>query len=496
MRKKFLLRKALCSLIVLIVFTACGANDAKTQSDEPSDISEASYEESIIMPPTLEEAEEKVNNWLAGHPFGLSHGGVSAEMVEYGIDRKNHRSFIFPVWVDGEESFEVYVYRDDGTMIMEYYEYDSEIDDYVTKQMPIDQWYDEVYLSSLPTAPDNAGDAMALFEESASAYLWDYIIDVIEYSAYEDSVKLNGGLSECFCFDFTINGALHKACVEKTTGYCYVLDDDDYTWIDYWYMGWIYSEEAFALQATDSGFDRTVYYTGITRTDLLRYPDNYLGSYVKFGRCYVLQVLDEKVYVVNNGETPGSNYIIVDDRNNSGANALEGDLVTVFGSFSGNVTYGTSPAPVVTADRMILNNVMPTDFEELAQALVYGINHNRYLYKSGETTYLGGASLQWVMAIYGTGGSRDLMIYDHKLGTPLNETYVPDVDGYAIYMKFQLAEGLIDPISAGAVVPGDFSEIFPIRVNGTLVEIKQNPINPCIYDVTFIIESFEPYDLW
>lgn len=246
--------------------------------------------------------------------------------------------------------------------------------------------------------------------------------------------------------------------------------------------------------ATSISFDRSLYYTGITRSDLLRYPDDYVGSYVKFGRCYVLQVIEEKVYVVNNGTSSGSNYIVIDDRNNKGINALEGDQVTVFGKFSGNGSYGTSAVPIIKADRMIVNNVTPTDLDELAQALVNGINHNHYLYKSGETTYLGGASLQWVMAIYGSGGSTDLMIYDHDQGTPFSETFVPDVDGYSINMKFQLAEGLIDPISAGAVVPGGILEIFPIRVNGTLTKIEKDPFNQCIYNVTFTIESFEPYD--
>lgn len=85
------------------------------------------------------------------------------------------------------------------------------------------------------------------------------------------------------------------------------------------------------------------------------------------------------------------------------------------------------------------------------------------------------------------------MIYDHEQVIPFSENFVPDVDGYSISMKFQLADGLVSPIDVGVVVSGEYPEIFPIRVNGTLTEIRQNPYDHCIYEVTFIIESFEPY---
>lgn len=260
-------------------------------------------------------------------------------------------------------------------------------------------------------------------------------------------------------------------------------------------------ETAIIDQAlNETGFQRTEYFTGITRMDLLRYPDNYYNNKVYFTEYEVSEVIEPKVYLVKDANilANSNNYLIIDDLSNNGANAVVGDRVAVYGTFNQNntVTFQdgrSEQIPIIMADRFIVNNILP-DMEDLAQALVECMNQRPYVF-GNDSKYISGSRVQLVMGVYGMGKSTDIAIYDSsKMNIPYQDTtYIGDVDGYTITINPQLSPGIVSPKDAGVQLSEDELGLSPVRVNATITSIEQNVFAPYLLELTFNIESFEPY---
>lgn len=195
----------------------------------------------------------------------------------------------------------------------------------------------------------------------------------------------------------------------------------------------------------DRAFRRTDYFTGIGRTDLFRYPDNYYNSKVYLTQLKVTQVPESRLYIAHYGDSPtSSNVFVIDDRYSeysTGVNAVVGDMITVYGRFLGNetLTWTTTQngqqtssdiqVPRISSDRLVVNSMKP-DPSEFAEALVSYLNaHPNSNFT--EHMYLYGSTVQLGLKLYEGGGAYSFgdKLPDFSAFTEL----IPD--GYVIYER-------------------------------------------------------------
>lgn len=250
----------------------------------------------------------------------------------------------------------------------------------------------------------------------------------------------------------------------------------------------------------DSGFPRSMYFTGITGMDLLRYPDNNMYNNVYFSRYTVAEVMEPRLYFVQDSSinmAANVDHLIIDDRNGNGANAVAGDVVAVYGTFHGNTTINftdgsSKQVSHIVADRFIINN-FPPDAEDLAQGIVDLFNHKEYSF-GHESRYISSNTIQLVLGVLGTGEAKHVVLWDEsKMGGKVfpDPRTIGDVDGYGVSVSVTLADGLTEPKDLG-IGNGDYLDTFPVRVNCTITAVEQGFVVPSLI-VGLRIDGFEPY---
>lgn len=98
---------------------------------------------------TVDEAERMVNHWLIDHPIEPEFQSILSPSYDgEKLDYEGDDSWEFDLWIDGEEYAVILVHKDDGDIIIEYYIWNEDDRTCTSDQMPIDQWYTNVYLGS------------------------------------------------------------------------------------------------------------------------------------------------------------------------------------------------------------------------------------------------------------------------------------------------------------------------------------------------------------
>jgi len=218
---------------------------------------------------------------------------------------------------------------------------------------------------------------------------------------YDDSLVFEGVEYHTFYLG-VVRFGLFDVYVHKETGELFSTGDgEEFSMLplDIWYEQYGVYEEG---EYEEPVFDRTLYYTGITREQLLRYPDDHYYSNVYLTQYTVHEVVESGLYHAYRGDSFNTEtLILIDDRGSTGANAIKGDMVTVYGTFIGNetVTWTTTrngqqtmenvQTPHISVDKLIFNNMNP-DVAEFANALVSYLNahqasdfrEHKYLYES------------------------------------------------------------------------------------------------------------------
>ena len=186
-----------------------------------------------------------------------------------------------------------------------------------------------------------------------------------------------------------------------------------------------------SYEYSEATFFRTDYFNNITYEDLLRYPDNYSYNKVYFERCEIVQILEPKLYLVVKEVNFTNKYIVIDDRASNGANAMVNDTVTVYGEFYWidtltNTNGYTEQVPYINADRLIINDIDPTDMEDFTKTVVEFLNIYNFSFSS-ENEYLSGQRANIICKVYRIGdyGPVILAPYEYVYGN----TALP-VDGY------------------------------------------------------------------
>ena len=234
-------------------------------------------------------------------------------------------------------------------------------------------------------------------------------------------------------------------------------------------------------------FKRTEYFTGTSRTDLLRNPDTYSNKKVYFERCIVTQIYEPKLYLA---ETSWGGYIIIDDTGNSGSNALTGDRVSVYGKFSKNTTItwtdgSKEQVPTINVDLLIFNNTHPTP-EDFALALVDCLNAYQHAY--GQSQYISGATVKLLCGISHAGVISVQSQHD-ALGVN-TVLYVPFIDGYQPKINWRNPTG----IDTELLRPYSGYDTNLIWVTGNVISFSSNMLDSAMIDVTIEVTSIEPHD--
>lgn len=263
-----------------------------------------------------------------------------------------------------------------------------------------------------------------------------------------------------------------------------------------------------------SRFDRAYYLqNAVSVKDFLRNPNNDSPCY--FERYVVDSVPEERIYICKNDA--GSSWIVIDDRAKSlSSNALQGDMVTVYGKYSDitEVVFSNgsinSQVPVIHADKLINNSVLPGNQEEFFNQMIESMNSSDTVYGSG-SEYYGDYNAKLAVGV-------DYSWWD-SLGTKLyvevtNEAYgyrINPVDGYFITFILDFDEDATDPYQSGAIkdehltIDSDsrYGYNIPLYANGTITNIEiagsngvhnANDLMRGTVRITFHIDSFEAYE--
>lgn len=168
--------------------------------------------------------------------------------------------------------------------------------------------------------------------------------------------------------------------------------------------------EDWVLKSTKLSFQRTDYFNDTTHEDLLRYPNKYHKEKVFFERWTVEQVIEPQLYLMSKqiggtgfsvffDSSPATyQYIIIDDKQSNGVNAIVGDVITVYGKYYANGTVTTAngqaeQTPYIRSDLLILNSIEPT-MEDFSSTFIEFLNvwpeafGNKNEYVSGQTVKL------------------------------------------------------------------------------------------------------------
>jgi hypothetical protein len=268
------------------------------------------------------------------------------------------------------------------------------------------------------------------------------------------------------------------------------LDDWYADWSE-WYVehgGYGYGEVEFAEA---SGFRRSDYFTGITRENLVRNPDNYSYSKVYFQRYTIHEIVEPKLYNAYQGSSFNAETVItIDDRGNIGSNAMKGDIVTVYGTFwrnntltltttnsNGQQSQQNIQVPFIGVDRLIFNSVNEPDPVEFAETYVEFLNLSSRAFMR-DNRYISGTKVTLICKVY-----------DYNRVTsfgPFEYSYMSGffVDGYDASNFIIFYEGVQNRIP-GAM---EFEKLY--AVTG---DLKLHWVSG-MSAIHFYIDSFEPYD--
>ena len=264
---------------------------------------------------------------------------------------------------------------------------------------------------------------------------------------------------------------------------------DDYDYSDDWDE---WDNEYLDEGIYDYSFKRPDYFTGVSPMDLLRYPENHSFSYIHFRRLEVVQVLEPKLYLTKGNSGGNIVHIVIEDSSGAGANAVAGDIVTVYGIFFYNETITwdngrSEQAPRVIADKLIINNMMP-DPTEFAIAFVDTLNNysRSYGYMNEHI------SDQYVKLICMIGYANNYLVVwtcDFREKLDGVRLYVDGYDVYGTVAKYKGTEISGDPSCLDKlpiqIEPGNY-----YLVTGYVSYVSNQWIN----SVSIDIESLEPYN--
>ncbi len=256
-------------------------------------------------------------------------------------------------------------------------------------------------------------------------------------------------------------------------------------------------------EQNQTGFNRADYFTAIPINDMLRNPDSYYNSCVFYDHFTVKELIEPRLYIAKDEsslQNYSGKYIVIDDRNHEGVNAIVGDQVTVYGRFTGTTTIdfmdgSSQQCVVITADRFIDNAEMVTDMQDFAQAIVANMNQpaydekSEYLFGTG-SRYISDTSVQLILGVRCT----NIIEPDISWITPRKNGegwLFGSVDGYSVCIDAEYAPDLVMPWDAGIEV--EYDEIVAMRVNGKIKSVEPYMGSSYVLEVTLYVESFEPY---
>jgi len=264
-------------------------------------------------------------------------------------------------------------------------------------------------------------------------------------------------------------------------------------------------------------FDRADYNTEVTREDLLRYPDDYIGGKVFFTQYQIAQAAQSNVYYAKSvalGDAWTDNYILIDGYNNIGeANAIVGDLISVYGVFSGtstvNVTYSNGSQesvliPNISADMLVINSIAPTT-DDFAQALVCSLNANAKSFEQ-KSQYISGSTVKLICGIDALGTIKMQIVRDSTGFVTADASYTLSPDGYRPDFAWKYKGSIINPYSdyeAAQALFNDFlitkpdenTELYRlVWVTANVEGVTTGMFDPSMVVATMAIESIEPFD--
>jgi len=253
---------------------------------------------------------------------------------------------------------------------------------------------------------------------------------------------------------------------------------------------------------TESYFDRNYYISNsVSIADFMRYQNDNISKPCFFNGCVVDNIPEDRIYICKCGDS----WIIINDQNQSlHAQALVGDSVSVYGVYDGvgmiSLTDGsTRQVPIIHADKLIDNEILPEDMDSFMRGVVEAMNNNIYGYGSG-SEYI---SDSYAKLVVGASYSFD---YANKvpgslLSVDISEisasTLVGTVDGYQTVIETEWDENVVLPHELGIVTFADEEkygwESKPVYVYGSFTNMELRPMFDVIR-LTFRIDSFEAYD--
>lgn len=235
-----------------------------------------------------------------------------------------------------------------------------------------------------------------------------------------------------------------------------------------------------------SGFNRTDYFTGLSYTDLMRYPDTHAYSKVYFENLEIRQIYEPKLYLVQG--ILDNKYYIVDDRGSTNPNGLVEDVIAGYGVFHGIETVNwdngrSDQVPFISADRLIFKRDTPTDYDDFAQGLVAFMN----IYKGALTydnQYLGEAKVRV-----------NASVWNSINGVVVEFIPNPSVEGAATYVDGQLTRIKLSsskPLTDYGVTIPEYGSKNTVWITGTVVSIK--PAGFSGVEITLDVESIVPIE--
>jgi len=244
-------------------------------------------------------------------------------------------------------------------------------------------------------------------------------------------------------------------------------------------------------------FTRADYLTGITVTDLLRFPDNHIQSKVYFEQFRIDQIFEPGLYIARDSATVtnSTRFIVIDNRGNSGQNALVGDRVTIYGRFLENVTMEDQGGrreqmPYIDVDLLIFNSFMPST-DDLAKAFIAHMNVHRYAH-SHNNQWLSDSRIRFAIRITHS-ASHSMILQEGTIGM-MPRDVGPRSDGYGITV---VLNGLRDAHSDSGIefpTAQTVDDVFQkVWIYAEIVNISQNMFDATTLTVTMNVERVELY---
>lgn len=95
---------------------------------------------------TADEAEKLVQHWLIDHPIYPEFQSMLSSLEGEVFDNEGNDSWKFDLWLDGEEYAGILVNKEGGRIIIEYSIWNENDRTFTSDQLPLEQWYTDVYL--------------------------------------------------------------------------------------------------------------------------------------------------------------------------------------------------------------------------------------------------------------------------------------------------------------------------------------------------------------